>query len=156
MPPEFAERWRQIAARRFMFHLDPRRRGTLPIRAVLSSPHVGELLALQGARVFGCGVPARASLAPLLTDSIAAADPGATNAFSLASSMALHKQFCELDVDCDGVLSADEFEPYTRGAFTPLCAQRVFAVHVQRRQARRAASVLTAAHMSMLLTLVRR
>jgi hypothetical protein len=54
------------------------------------------------------------------------------NWFSLSVMNRVYEHFTELDADCDGVLTLDEFRRYGSGSFTGLAMQRVFEVHVPK------------------------
>lgn len=93
LPMGFANQYRRIATRRFMFFNDPRRRGKARISALLCSDALSDFNELHAAREDD----------PALQQ----------NWFSLVSAQRVYKSFLDLDLDMNGTLSKAEFKRYT-------------------------------------------
>lgn len=111
MPDTFEAQYRRVAARRFLFFLDPRRQGLVRIRDVLASPVLQELLELQ--------------------DRFSARSGGGGNGnwFTLGSALGAYRAFLDLDTDKSGTLSASEFSKFADGGLTDLFVDRLFDCH---------------------------
>lgn len=106
MLPDFLQYYKVTAVRKFLFFLDPRRRGRIPIKAILASPVTQELLELRRADV--------------------AVEELRHNWFSLAYAEMLYADYLELDEDQNGMLSAAELGRYRGGGLTNVFVSRVF------------------------------
>jgi len=115
LPMGFANQYRRIATRRFMFFNDPRRRGKARISALLASDALSEFNELHAARED---------------------DPSlAKNWFSLASAQRVYKSYLDLDLDMNGTLSKAELKKYTvdpRNAALGCTAQGLTDLFVDR------------------------
>jgi serine/threonine-protein phosphatase 2A regulatory subunit B'' len=87
---EFFPFYKVTAVRKFLFFLDPRRRGRVPIKAILASPVTHELLELRR---------------PDITQ-----EELRHNWFSLAYAEMLYADYLELDDDQNGMLAASELQ----------------------------------------------
>jgi serine/threonine-protein phosphatase 2A regulatory subunit B'' len=103
---EFFPFYKITAVRKFLFFLDPRRRGRVSIRAMLASPVTHELLELR-----------RPDLAP---------EELRHNWFSLPYAEMLYADYLELDTDQNGLLSASELGRYRGGGLTTAFVSRIF------------------------------
>jgi len=103
---EFFPYYKVTAVRKFLFFLDPKRRGRVSLQDMLSSPILHELLDLR-----------RADL------------PAAElklNWFSLDYAEMLYSDYLKLDSDQNGMLSVNELAHYKGGGLTMPFVQRVF------------------------------
>ncbi|GMH91687.1 hypothetical protein TL16_g12124 [Triparma laevis f. inornata] len=96
------------ATRRFMFFLDPKRTGSIPIRRLVTSSIMEELLEL--------GMEGKEA---------------STNWFSSENSLRVYSQYLELDKDQNGLLSKTELQNYTGSErqpvrLTPAFIDRIF------------------------------
>ena len=103
---EFFPFYKVTAVRKFLFFLDPRRRGRVQIKQMLASPVTHELLELR-----------RLDLQ---------ADELRHNWFSLPYAEMLYADYLELDTDQNGLLSASELLRYRGGGLTNVFVQRIF------------------------------
>ncbi|KAJ3414867.1 Serine/threonine-protein phosphatase 2A regulatory subunit B'' subunit gamma [Chytridiales sp. JEL 0842] len=94
------------AVRKFMFFLDPMRRGRVSIQGILLSPILTELFELRE---------------PDLPK-----DYEKTNWFSSYSTLRVYGQFLNLDVDHNGMLSRDELSKFNNGTLTDIFLDRIF------------------------------
>eukprot|EP00158_Paraphelidium_tribonemae_P002678 Partr_v1_DN25579_c0_g1_i1_m20541 putative Protein phosphatase 2, regulatory subunit B len=92
--------------RKFFFFLDPLRKGRIALRDVIPSTILSEFFELQ-----------QPELAPNLLLS---------NWFSLYSALKIYAQFIDLDLDKNGMLSADELAKFAKGRYTRSFTDRVF------------------------------
>ena len=105
------------ATRRFMFFLDPKRCGRIPIRRLVTSPIMEELLELGMATGGGATGTTAAELQ--------------SNWFSAESSLRVYSQYLELDKDQNGLLSKTELMNYVGTErqsmrLTPAFIDRIF------------------------------
>ncbi|GMI02998.1 hypothetical protein TrVE_jg9726 [Triparma verrucosa] len=96
------------ATRRFMFFLDPKRTGSIPIKRLVTSSIMEELLEL--------GMEGKEA---------------STNWFSSENSLRVYSQYLELDKDQNGLLSKTELQNYTGSdrqpvRLTPAFIDRIF------------------------------
>jgi serine/threonine-protein phosphatase 2A regulatory subunit B'' len=103
---EFFPFYKVTAVRKFLFFLDPRRRGRVQIKQMLASPVTHELLELR-----------RHDLQP---------DELRHNWFSLPYAEMLYADYLELDTDQNGLLSASELVRYRGGGLTHVFVERIF------------------------------
>ena len=103
---EFFPFYKITAVRKFLFFLDPRRRGRVSIRAMLASPVTHELLELR-----------RRDVAP---------EELRHNWFTLPYAEMLYANYLELDTDQNGLLSAKELMRYRGGGLTSVFVSRIF------------------------------
>ncbi len=103
---EFFPFYKVTAVRKFLFFLDPKHRGRVPLKAMLGSPVLHELLELRR---------------PDITD-----EELRHNWFSLAYAEMLYADYLDLDADQNGMLSASELSRYRGGGLTGVFVQRVF------------------------------
>lgn len=94
------------AARKFLFFLDPKRRGYVRLRALLSSPILHELFELKREH---------------LTE-----DEHRNNWFSLQTANAVYAEYLSLDEDEDGMLNAEELAHYGEGGLTRPFINKLF------------------------------
>ena len=102
---EFFPFYKVTAVRKFLFFLDPRRRGRVQIRSMLASPVTHELLELRRNDVL---------------------DEIGHNWFSLPYAEMLYTDYLELDTDQNGLLSASELVRYRGGGLTNAFVSRIF------------------------------
>lgn len=103
---EFVPFYRVTAARKFLFFLDPRRRGRVEIKQLLCSPILHELLDLRRPKI------------PL--------EELRRNWFSIDYAEWLYAEYLELDTDQNGMLTLSELMRYRGGGLTLEFAQRIF------------------------------
>ena len=103
---EFFQFYKVTVVRKFLFFLDPKRRGRVSVREMLAHPILHELLELR-----------RADISPRELRS---------NWFSLEHAEMLYLEYLELDADQNGMLSAAELANYRGGGLTQQFVQRVF------------------------------
>ncbi|GBG30910.1 Serine/threonine-protein phosphatase 2A regulatory subunit B'' subunit gamma [Hondaea fermentalgiana] len=93
------------AVRKFFFFLDPRKMGRIPLRELITSPILHELLHLQNA-------PNDEDIE--------------FNWFSAHNTLRVYSQYLELDIDHNGMLSRAEIQGYGTGSLTSAFIGRVF------------------------------
>jgi len=103
---EFFQFYKVTVVRKFLFFLDPKRRGKVSVREMLAHPILHELLELRRVDI---------STAELRS-----------NWFSLEHAEMLYLDYLELDADQNGMLSAAELSNYRGGGLTYEFVQRVF------------------------------
>ncbi|KAJ3047577.1 Serine/threonine-protein phosphatase 2A regulatory subunit B'' subunit gamma [Rhizophlyctis rosea] len=94
------------AVRKFIFFLDPLRRGKISIQTILLSPILTEMFELR--------------------ENEMSRDYERTNWFSAYSSLRIYGQFLNLDLDRNGMLSRAELAGYSNGTLTGIFLDRVF------------------------------
>ncbi|KAI9141995.1 hypothetical protein BKA69DRAFT_356760 [Paraphysoderma sedebokerense] len=95
-----------IAVRKFMFFLDPMRRGKIKIKDILLSPILTEFFEL------------REEMLPM--------DLARTNWFSPLSTSRIYGQYVTLDKDRNGMISRAELAKYNRSSYTDAFLDRIF------------------------------
>ena len=94
------------ASRKFLFFLDPLRKGEIPIQSILLSPILTELFELRDPNLDG--------------------EEADFNWFTAKNILSLYKQFKALDVDDDGLLTRQEFSNFDGNIYTPFFLDRLF------------------------------
>ncbi|KAJ3029836.1 Serine/threonine-protein phosphatase 2A regulatory subunit B'' subunit gamma [Rhizophlyctis rosea] len=94
------------AVRKFIFFLDPMRRGKISIQTILLSPILTEMFELR--------------------ENELSRDYERTNWFSAYSSLRIYGQFLNMDLDRNGMLSRSELAGYSNGTLTGVFLDRVF------------------------------
>ena len=102
LEPDFVQFYVYTAVRKFMFLLDPRRTGKVPIIEMLGSTALEELLALRSVQV------------------------ASSNWFGVPNSVGVYMRYLEMDVDGNGMLSPTELKKYSGGALSQFTVERIF------------------------------
>ncbi|KAJ3074858.1 hypothetical protein HDU98_010038 [Podochytrium sp. JEL0797] len=102
------------AVRKFLFFMDPLKRGKVPIQKILLSPILTELFELRE---------------PELPD-----DLEKTNWFSSYYALKIYGQYLALDVDHNGLLSREEMGQFNNSTLTNLYLDRLFEERQTRNQ----------------------
>eukprot|EP00271_Cylindrocystis_brebissonii_P003152 TRINITY_DN1390_c0_g1_i1.p1 TRINITY_DN1390_c0_g1~~TRINITY_DN1390_c0_g1_i1.p1 ORF type:complete len:530 (-),score=94.29 TRINITY_DN1390_c0_g1_i1:693-2282(-) len=114
---DFLDVYCTIAVAKFRFFCDPQGRGKVPIREVLLSSVLSELMELRQ------------------EDDELKEAPGnlSDNWFSLESTRRVYNLFLSLDSDNNGTLSKSELMAFGNGTLTDIFIERVFDEHLRQR-----------------------
>ena len=103
---EFFPFYKVTAVRKFLFFLDPKHRGRVPLKAMLASPVLHELLEMRRTDIMQ--------------------EELRHNWFSLPYAEMLYADYLDLDADQNGMLSASELSRYRGSGLTTVFVQRIF------------------------------
>ena len=121
MPENFSPFYVFTAVRRFMFFLDPKHTGRIPISVLIRSRVMDELLQLG----MQTGTNASSDDASDKPDEQVQNDDFSGNWFSAENALRVYSEYLELDTDQNGMLSRDELLAYS-GSKQPMRLTKAF------------------------------
>jgi hypothetical protein len=107
LPGDFIQFYVYTASRRFMFILDPSRRGRIYIPEILSSNVLEEFITLSEHNT-----------------------SKTSNWFAVESAHSVYSKYLDMDVDADGMLSKEEIMKYPGSMLTSLAVERLLQEHL--------------------------